>query len=76
MWWCSLRRGEGGLGWIGLDWVGLDWVGLDWIRLDGLDWDGIRWDGGGWGGMEKKWMKLWSYDYGFCGAVKRCLKMA
>ena len=35
MWWCSLRRGEGGLDWIGLDWIG--WVGMGWRRVE---WDG------------------------------------
>ena len=60
MWWCSLRRGEGG-------------IKLDWIGWDKMGWDGIEKEE--YGLRLKRWMKLWSYDYGFCGAVKRCLKM-
>jgi len=32
MWWCSLRRGEGG---------------LDWIGWDAMGWRRVEWDGKG-----------------------------
>ena len=49
------------------------------MRGDWIGWVGMEWDGGRWNGTEKeeyglqskRWMKLWSYDYGFCRAVKR-----